>query len=55
VHTAFKWGNLRGKYHLEDSGVDGKLYIKMDVQEMEWEGTGAGLIWLRTGTGGGLL
>jgi hypothetical protein len=28
--------------------------IKMDLQEMEW-GSWTGLIWLRIGTGGGLL
>jgi hypothetical protein len=29
--------------------------IKMDLQEVEWRGTWTGLIWLRIGTGGGLL
>jgi len=28
--------------------------IKMDLQEVEW-GTWTGLIWLRVGTGGGIL
>jgi hypothetical protein len=28
--------------------------IKMDLQEVEW-GTWIGLIWLRVGTGGGIL
>jgi len=29
--------------------------IKMNLQEVSWEGAWAGLIWLRTRTGGGLL
>jgi hypothetical protein len=30
--------------------------IKMDLQEVEWDGVAwRGLIWLRIGTGGGLL
>jgi hypothetical protein len=29
--------------------------IKMYLQEVEWGGTWTGLIWLRIGTGGGLL
>jgi len=49
MHTGFWWGYLRGKRLLgrcrrrwqEDN-------IKMDLQEMGW-------IWLRIGTGGGLL
>jgi hypothetical protein len=29
--------------------------IKMDLQEVGWKGAWTGLIWLRIGTGGGLL
>jgi hypothetical protein len=46
--------NVREGDHLEDAGVDGRKNIKMDLQGL---GSGAwtGLIWLRIGTGGGLL
>jgi hypothetical protein len=29
--------------------------IKMELKEMEWEGRGIGLVWLRIRTGGGHL
>jgi hypothetical protein len=35
----FWWGNLRGRDHLEDPGVDGRIIIKMDLQEMVCGGT----------------
>jgi hypothetical protein len=28
VHTGFWWGNLRGKDHLEDLGIDGRMILK---------------------------
>ena len=44
---------LRERDHLEDLGVDGRIskwiFRKWDV------GVWTGLIWLRIGTGGGLL
>ena len=43
------WGNLREKDHLEDTGVDGRIFRNWDV------GTWTGLIWLRIGTGSGHL
>jgi hypothetical protein len=48
VHTGFWWeplGRLRRRW--EDN-------IKMDLQEVGW-GAWTRLIWLRIGTGGGLL
>jgi hypothetical protein len=42
---------------LEGLGVDGRMMlnnIKMDLKEVGWE-IWTGLIWLRIGTGGGLL
>jgi hypothetical protein len=47
VHTAFGWGNLRERDHLEDSVVVGRIIIgwKCDV------GAWTGLIWLRTRRG----
>jgi len=28
LYTGFWWGNMRERYHLEDSGVDGRIIIK---------------------------
>jgi hypothetical protein len=35
--------------------LDQLLTKKMDLQEVGWGGAWTGLIWLRVGTGGGLL
>jgi hypothetical protein len=45
--------NLRERDHLEDSDLDGRIILRW----VFWGGMGAwtGLIWLRIGTGGGLL
>jgi hypothetical protein len=53
VHTGCWLGDLREREHLKDPGLDGDN-IKMDLQAV---GCGAwtGLMWLKIGTGGGLL
>jgi hypothetical protein len=44
VHTGFLLENLSERDHLQYLGVDGRIILK-------W----TGLIWFRTGTGGGVL
>jgi hypothetical protein len=47
-------GKTEGKDHLEDAGVEGKIILKWIFRK--WNGRiGTGLIWLKIGTGGGLL
>jgi hypothetical protein len=33
----FRWGNLRETDHLKDLGVDGRIILKMDLQEVGWD------------------
>jgi hypothetical protein len=40
--------------HLEDPGVDGRIILKWIFERLDAEAQ-TGLIWLRIGTGGGLL
>jgi hypothetical protein len=54
MYTEFWWGNLKEGGHWEDPGMDGRITIKMHLQDMGWEAW-AGSIWLRIGTDGGLL
>ena len=36
VNTRFLWGNLRERDHLEDVGVNERIILKMDLQEVGW-------------------
>jgi hypothetical protein len=47
-------GRPKGRRPLERPRRRWEDNIKMDLQEVGW-GAWTGLIWLRTGTGGGLL
>jgi hypothetical protein len=52
--TEFWWRDLREGDHFEDPGVDGRIILKWIFKK--WDGRSwTGLIWLRIGTGGGLL
>jgi hypothetical protein len=44
---------LEGRSHLEGAGIDGRIILKCIFKK--WHGAWTGLIWLRIGTGGGLL
>jgi hypothetical protein len=45
--------NPRERNHLEDLAVDERIILNWNFQK--WDGARAGLIWLRIGTGAGLL
>jgi hypothetical protein len=53
MHTAFCCVNLREGDHLEDPGVDGRIILKWILEK--WVRVWIGSIWLRIGTGGGIL
>jgi hypothetical protein len=36
VHTRFKWGDLRGRDHLEELGIDGRIILKWIFRK--WDG-----------------
>jgi hypothetical protein len=51
VHTRFGWGHLREE-DFEDPDFDGRI-LKWIFKK--WDEAYTGSIWLRTGTGGGIL
>jgi hypothetical protein len=53
MHTRFWSENLEGRDHLGDLGVDGRIILEW-ISGKQGE-TWAGFIWLRIGTGDGLL
>jgi hypothetical protein len=53
VRTGFWWGDLRARDHLDDPGIDRKIILKWIIKQ--WDEAWFGLIWLRIGTGSGLL
>jgi hypothetical protein len=52
--TKFQSENLKGRDHLEDLGVEGKILLERILGTLGGKVL-AGCIWLRTGTSGGLL
>jgi hypothetical protein len=36
VYTAFWWGNLRGREHFEEPGVDGRIKLRWIFRK--WDG-----------------
>jgi hypothetical protein len=54
VYTGCWWGDLMERDHLEYLRVDGRIIIKWIFKK--WDGEAwTGLLWLRIGTGDGLL
>jgi len=54
IKTGFLWGSLKERVHLEDLGVNRRIILKWIF--MGWDAEArVGLIWLMTGTGGGLF
>jgi hypothetical protein len=37
LHTGFKWGDLRGRDHIEELGVDGRRILKWIFRK--WDGS----------------
>ena len=57
MRTGFCWRDLRERDHLEDLGIGRSIILKiLKWIVKKWDGEAwADLIWLRIGTGGGIL
>ena len=54
AYSGFRWGTLRERDHLEDSGVDGRIILRWIFRKWDvWAWTGYS--WLRIVTCGRLL
>ena len=53
MHKGLKWENLREGDHMEDPDVDRRMILKWIFERLDGGQTGS--IWLRIGTGVGLL
>ena len=53
-YTVFWWRHLRERDHLGDPGVDGRIILRLIFRKWDVEAW-TGPIWLRIGTGGGML
>jgi hypothetical protein len=53
VHTGFGGGIMKERDNFEDLDVDGRIILKCICRK--WDGAWNGFVWLRIGTGGGLL
>jgi hypothetical protein len=36
VYTGFWWGNLRGRGHLEDPGIDGRIILRWIFRQWDF-------------------
>jgi hypothetical protein len=52
--TGFGWGHLRERDNFKDLGLDERIILKWIFNNCEWEAW-TGFLWLRIGTGVGLL
>ena len=55
MHKRFWWENLREGDHCPDLGVDGRIILRWIFRKWNVGRVWTALIWLRIGTGGGLL
>jgi hypothetical protein len=53
VHKGLWWGTLRERDLLGDPGIDGRIILRWILRN--WDGDVDWLMWLKIGTGGGLL
>jgi hypothetical protein len=52
AYRVFWCGNLRERDHFEDPSIDGRIILRWILRQGDGRAW-IGLIWLRTGTGGG--